>query len=934
MANLTAKQESFIKLMTENEELARRGFELLLKRLDYDQFFDALQKAGLFDPSHNPAPVPAEEKGYVRIPFWSVLTYLTAVARLSGERNDLPLANKVMTVLRSVASWRDPEGKHRENYHTAHKFAEILGLVPTEVLTAADLGFIPLWLKDRFERMLVISALDKGLLPRLLASESSQDWDKALLILRHCTATEWRHANPQEKTEGTPVTVADDFWLKELINHHAGQFGLRVGRKACEIFVERVREVFGGQGRKQYSQLYRPAIEDHFQNHEWQGAENRTVEGLRDVLTSWSEHEPSGAKPFVQALLSDPLPILRRIAIYTVDKQWANLSGLYAEFLAPSLFDGSHLHELYNLLTAHFAEMSEKERDSTVRAIREIKEPAHSTDAPGALKRIQQRWLSAIMGKGYEPADVWFRELQHDTGIAQPGEHADFDSYREFRWGPGATAYTVAELVAFAASGTLVEKINDFEERDPWRGPTMEGLAAALEEAVRTFPEPFVSSLHKFLKAKRRLQYSLITGLKQAWEPVVGNTKELDWEKLITFFEEVLCDTDFWPLQAREDVYRDWVASAIADCLHSGTQDDKHAYPANLLPRTQAVIGILLDKLRPVDRPSDDATTQAINTPKGRAVEALFSQALRACRVSDQSSGTHHDAWASIRGFFEAELDKCKNANYEFSTLCGNYLPQLDYMDRDWLSARIGLIFPVEYQSNSICAIDGLAYAALSKPVYSLLAERGILDRALRYELKGRNAREKLLERIAVAYSWGQESLESPRFTFVFDPKHVEDLETISRFFWMIRGQTLSEEQVERILRYFGACVIWAQGQREKPERLLSSLSMLSCYLRGIDGSTRDLLEAVAPYVYLGRAEYTFIEELLRLADQSPDSVSAVLGKMISIRAPDFDYKDQLKALLRKLADKGKKQDVLSYAEALRGIGGMQELFDELTRKH
>jgi hypothetical protein len=62
----------------------------------------------------------------------------------------------------------------------------------------------------------------------------------------------------------------------------------------------------------------------------------------------------------------------------------------------------------------------------------------------------------------------------------------------------------------------------------------------------------------------------------------------------------------------------------------------------------------------------------------------------------------------------------------------------------------------------------------------------------------------------------------------------------------------------------------------------------------------------VAPYVYVGHAEYTFIEELLHLSDVSPDGVSAVLGKMLAMRAPDFDYKDQLKALLRKLADNGK----------------------------
>src|SRR6266404_516891 len=161
MASLTAKQESFIRLMAESEELERRGFELLLKHADYEKFFDPLKDAGLFDADHNPAAVPAEEKGYVRIPYWSALDYLTAVAKLSGERDDLALANKVMTVVRSVASWRDAKGLPRENYHTARKFAGIFGLVPTAAVTTDDLEFIPLWLKDRFERMLVPNALDE-----------------------------------------------------------------------------------------------------------------------------------------------------------------------------------------------------------------------------------------------------------------------------------------------------------------------------------------------------------------------------------------------------------------------------------------------------------------------------------------------------------------------------------------------------------------------------------------------------------------------------------------------------------------------------------------------------------------------------------------------------------------------------------------------------
>ena len=59
---LNAREESFIGLMRKSEDHARRGFELLSKREDAAKYFDALQNAGLLDPSQNPAPVSVPDK--------------------------------------------------------------------------------------------------------------------------------------------------------------------------------------------------------------------------------------------------------------------------------------------------------------------------------------------------------------------------------------------------------------------------------------------------------------------------------------------------------------------------------------------------------------------------------------------------------------------------------------------------------------------------------------------------------------------------------------------------------------------------------------------------------------------------------------------------------------------------------------------------------
>ena len=80
MSALTAKQQSFIEMMKANNELARKGFKLLLQRNDYPHFFDVLNDAGFFSPIENPGPVPGERENTVWIPFWAPLDYLKAVA--------------------------------------------------------------------------------------------------------------------------------------------------------------------------------------------------------------------------------------------------------------------------------------------------------------------------------------------------------------------------------------------------------------------------------------------------------------------------------------------------------------------------------------------------------------------------------------------------------------------------------------------------------------------------------------------------------------------------------------------------------------------------------------------------------------------------------------------------------------------------------------
>lgn len=929
MSTLTAKQQSFITMMKTNDELARKGFQLLLQRDDYPHFFGPLQEAGIFAPAANPAPVSGERENTVRIPYWPPLGYLKAVAQNAGAQNDLPLATEVMNLVRTVSAWRDAKGEPRRNYHTNRTFAEILGLVPTNIVTLMDIDLLGEWLNDPYERMLIADGLDKGALPHFLNSTSPEDWEKAARVLYHVTAINW--SKDGDEREPTPNSVVDDYWLSALLRNHAKQIGGKSGEYAAEIMLERIREVFSTPIRRDHSSVFRPAVEDDPQNHEWRSVENRMVEGVRDVVLGWADHDPNNARAVIQRMLTDNLQIIRRIGIYVLTRHWTSMRDLYTGVVGPGFFNNGHGHELYHLLRDHFADMSPEQKAATVRAIEGLPNPAYGDDPERLRRHSQYRWFSAINGKGYAPADQRFAELDADPNVGKLSDHPDFGSFVTSWVGPGATPYSAEELTALARAHILVDKLNTFAPRDDWQGPTTEGLTSALEAAARANPDVFLDSLSQHLAARPIYQHAVIRGLKQAWEANNAVNWTQGWEQLVSFFEQLLNDQHFW--HQREDMYQHWVVTVIADCLHAGTQKDAHAYDAGLLPRTQDIIACLLQHETVVDTAAEDAMTQAINTPKGRIIEALYSQALRAARVSDQQRGTHRETWEAIRTLFEAELAKCKNANYEFSTLSGTYLPQLQYLDSAWTTERVDQIFPLAYQANTVCALDGLAYASFTRPAYELLTAHGIVDRALGLELKGRRARERLLERVGAAYLWGLERLDGQRLTRLFETATIADLDVLIRVYWMVRNDNLAPEQRERILAFWDRGLAWAQHQPQVPACLLSMLGLLATHIRTIGVRERHLLEAVAPHVDVGHESYEFVAELLRLAPQDPAAITKTLKSMIAAHAPEYDYQDRLRSLLQFLAETGQREAVILISDRLRHLEGIQALFKSLTQQ-
>ena len=607
MIELNENQRAFFRSMKEDRELEGHGFRLLLRRDDFQDFFEVLKAGGFFAPERNPAP--EESDGFVTAPYWPTLDYLRRCAERSRRDDNVELAEEVMAVVREVSG--GVEGTFQDNSHTADVFAEIIGLVPRSVLRLEDTGLVSRWIGIRFGSQRIAHVLDEGPVSFLLSSDDAEDWVKALEIVRYCTAIDWPGPEVEE-----PEPTVDRHSLARLVERHAGTLGGRLRLPAAKLFEERVAEAFGRGTRQEWSDMFRPAIEDHEQNRKTRVVENCLVEGLRDATLAWCDVEAGTASEYVRTLLESDQQILRRIGLHVLNERWEQLFELYGKVVGPELFERGHLHELYALLKRRFEEFSDAKKEQTLDAIRALPERAGDDPARGR-KMAQLGWADAFGDTTYGPARTFHRELRQQTE-ARELQHADFRVYTETRWGPGPSPYDVRELVGFAEAGVIAEKLNEFEPSGGWDAPSKDGLVAALEGAVAASPETFVQALPGMVNAKVEYRCGTLHALRDVWEKSQRSPRLMPWEsiwpRIFSFLEELTMGPDFWK-RVNEQKKEAQIASAIAGLLERGARDDAHAYPEELLSRGLQLIRHLLDEVEPTATAEDpDPMSTAINT--------------------------------------------------------------------------------------------------------------------------------------------------------------------------------------------------------------------------------------------------------------------------------------------------------------------------------
>ena len=342
---------------------------------------------------------------------------------------------------------------------------------------------------------------------------------------------------------------------------------------------------------------------------------------------------------------------------------------------------------------------------------------------------------------------------------------------------------------------------------------------------------------------------------------------------------------EFWEKQATgEENYRDWIIVELARLVEDGTKDDKHAFEAKFLPQAEKILLILAEKTKSDMAKTDDLITAALNSPKGCVFLAMINYSLRIARVSGKDQVTR---WATpIKSDFDKRLNRQVEPALEFSTVLGEYLAHLCYLDEKWVTDNINRIFPKDNEVHWKAAFTGyLIYSRrVYKELYLLLRENGHYAKAIQIGLANRQATEGLAGHTCIGYieEWENLSDKTSLINRLIEQGNIDQLSEVIHFFWRFK-EKLNDKIKTKVKPLWGALIGRLSQNKANPEyqRTLSNLSTWLSLVDRIDDQILEYLKVSAPYIQK-TDEYFLIEYLLRHVSDEPAKVSKIYIEILN----------------------------------------------------
>ena len=667
------------------------------------------------------------------------------------------------------------------------------------------------------------------------------------------------------------------------------------------------------QSNPKYS-YWRHTVEDSPQNMGHGECKDVLMEAIRDLLCDWSGRDATRVVPILGRYIHHECSIFRRIALYVIQVNNQVYAELAQQLLTVRklLYDMTIHHEYMHLLRNCFDVLTSGQQKLLLSWI--MKGPNKRKDEPKERQELRKNyWIRDrlhMIRQQISPDLVSLLEsLNRQFG--EP-EHPDLLMYTT-SWS-GSVSPLIQTQVEKMPDDKLIEFLQTFVSGRGLHDPTSEGLADAIKSAVVSDPARFAQLAPQMIDERIRASYvyALLSGLETAWK----DKKNFEWGPVICLCESLVSRSQASSQDSGQDSSEDdsvkWehMSGSIADLLNEGLKQDEHAIPPEFLPRVRELIFRLAEDPHPTPEEEKDmvkggnwsAAMLSLNCNRGKAMHALIGYGLRYARVRKAEEGgkdpfpNGRRMEPEVHRVLDNKLDKVKDSSLAIHSVFGWYLPNLLYLDRQWLEESLPQIFPSQPEASEYWEAAWDSYVGYVShfytEIYRLLRPQYLraianMEQGTSAEPRRERPDEQVAEHLMIAYINDLEKLEELDGLLIPFYRCAPDRvrEHAVWFLWrVLEEQKPGKEaglwlKIRHLWETRIAASLEVDASYEMREELSSYAWLLKASPENLD-ELYALLELIVPCLEIGTHGRHFLEYLAEQAKLFPAKASLLLLKM------------------------------------------------------
>lgn len=653
---------------------SRDELEYFYDHLDSTDWIPAIREVGLLESP----PEPVEEANGVWFPGWGLSRYLVRMAPRAPEL--------VAEALGLVGDAVNPRVRM--------DLVEALLALPTGFAAR----FVPAlsgWIHDPYR--LGIDRDISRLIERMVEDAIKEP---AIDLLRSFAAL----APPSDARASASWLPVDDYEYGEFLPPLAAKCGAVLGADAVSALADELSRALAAEygpldpdARPQdFSFIWRPAIEDHSQNEDFE-SKAKLVVAVRDSVVAAVDADAMSLKSAVAELRGRDWPVFRRLALHVLDRFGDRNLALVASMLTDEgLFreTGVH-HEFYRLAERRFSEIPTESQGRYLDLVERVPLEVTAGDEPEIAERRRQWWRWNRLGAVADALPNPWRE-QYAILVAELGQeqHPDFLAYHSSWMGPNSPL--CADDVAKLGADALVDYLAEWRPEGDEMRPSPEGLARTITEAVKGDPAAFAPSAPRYLALEPAYARGLLFGFREALR--AGST--FDWVPVLALSAAIVrqpVGRDEAAIDRGRDPGWVWARTEIAHLIEAGLDPGAGEIPTTERERVWAIIQILAEDADPTPESEArfgsknmDPLTHSINTTRGVALHAAIGFGWWLRRNEGEPVGWRLSASApEVTEVLDRHLDLDHDPSVSVRSVYGWWLPWIIAMDEPWVTERL-----------------------------------------------------------------------------------------------------------------------------------------------------------------------------------------------------------------------------------------------------